>query len=69
MTPGKTIHMFPTGWHCLTAVVQTPSQKSTVQELMTLTMSASGERCCLGRRFPLSLKPARNFATGTALIH
>ena len=58
-----------TGWRFLTAVVLTLSQMSTVQELMTLTMSASGERCCLGRRSPSSLRPVRNSATGTALIH
>lgn len=61
------IHVFSIGWHCHTAVVRTPSQMSRVQELMTLTMSASGERCCQGRRFPLSLKPERNSATGKAL--
>lgn len=60
---------FPTGWRCLTAAAQIPFQTSTVQELMTPTMWASGERCCPGKRFPLSLKPGRNFVTGTPLIH
>lgn len=31
---------------------------------MTLTMSVVGGRCCLETRFPLSLKPGRNFGTG-----
>lgn len=63
------VHMFPTGWRCPTAAVQTPSQKATGQELMTPTMWVSGERCCLGRRSLLSLKAERNFATGTTQLH
>lgn len=58
-------HMFSTGWPFLTAVVPTPSQTSTARERMTLTTSVSGGRCSPGRRFLLSLKPARNSATGT----
>lgn len=61
-------HLLPdTGWRCLTVAVQTPSQTCTGQEQTTPTTSASGERCCQGRRSPLSLRPAKNSGTGTAL--
>lgn len=60
----RVLHL-PTGWRCLTVAVQTPYPTCTAQARMTPTMSASGERCCPERRFPLNLKLERNSGIGT----
>lgn len=54
-----------TEWHYLTAVVPTPYLKWMGLEQMIRTTSASGERCCQGRSSLLSLRPGRNWDTGS----
>lgn len=54
-----------TEWRYLTAVVPTPYLMCMDLGQTIRTTSASGERCCRGRRSRLSLRHGRNWDTGS----
>lgn len=56
-----------TEWRYLTAVVPTPYLTCMDLWQMIRTTSASGEKCCRGRRSRLSLRHGRNWDTGSRL--